>query len=78
MKQAFYPLYKQNIALAWQQESIFLDAFCLVPGCQTCVCKRPNISLFSQNSFNQVFYSFIKNANKFKNNSNIKISISIC
>jgi len=31
MKQAFYPLHKQNIARAWQQESTFLEAFLSVP-----------------------------------------------
>jgi len=40
MKQAFYPLYKQNIAWAIQQESTFLEAFLSVPGCQTCMYKR--------------------------------------
>jgi len=40
IEQAFYPLYKQNIARACQQESTFLQAFRLVPGCQTCMCKR--------------------------------------
>jgi len=40
MKQAYYPLYKQNIARALQQESTFLQAFRSVPGCQTCMCKR--------------------------------------
>jgi len=40
MKQTFYPLYKQNIEQAWQQENTFLQAFLSVPGCQTCMCKR--------------------------------------
>jgi len=40
MKQAFYPLYKQNIARALKQESTFLEAFLSVPGCQTCMYKR--------------------------------------
>jgi len=35
-----FPHHKQKIARAWQQESTFLQAFCLVSGCQTCMCKR--------------------------------------
>jgi len=31
MKQAFYPLHKQNIARAWQEENAFLKAFLSVP-----------------------------------------------
>jgi len=40
MKQDFYPLHKQNIARALQQESSFLQAFRSVLGYQTCMCKR--------------------------------------
>jgi len=40
MKQAFYPLHKQNIAQAWQQENIFMQAFRSVPDCLSCMCKR--------------------------------------
>jgi len=38
-KQTFYLLHK-HIVRAWQQESIFLEAFLSVPGCQTCMYKR--------------------------------------
>jgi len=40
MKQAFYPLYKQNIARAWPQQRTFLEAFLSVPSYQTCMYKR--------------------------------------
>jgi len=50
MKQAFYPLHKQNIARVFssfftsfiyiQQENTILQAFRSVSGCQTCMCKR--------------------------------------
>jgi len=40
MKQAFYPLRKQYIELAWQQENTFIQAFISVPGCQNCMYKR--------------------------------------
>jgi len=40
MKQAFYPLCKQNIVRVLQQESTFLETFLSVPGCQTCMYKR--------------------------------------
>jgi len=40
MKQAFYPLHKQNLERAWQQENTFTEAFLSVPGCQICMCKR--------------------------------------
>jgi len=40
MKQAFYPLHKQNIVRAWQQENTSLQTFRSVPDCQTCMCKR--------------------------------------
>jgi len=48
MKQAFYPLQKQNIARAWQQEITFIQTFRSVPVCQTCMCKRG----ISQNTYN--------------------------
>jgi len=40
MKQAFYPLHKQNVVRVWQQENTFLQAFRSVPGYQPCMCKR--------------------------------------
>jgi len=40
MKRAFYPLHKQNITRAWQQENAFTQAFRSVPDCQVCMCKR--------------------------------------
>jgi len=46
MKQVFYPLHKQNITRARQQEGTFLPAFCPVPGCQTCMCKRSITPMF--------------------------------
>jgi len=39
MKQTFYSFHKQNIARDWQQENTFVQAFCSVPSCQTCMCK---------------------------------------
>jgi len=52
MQQAFYPFYKQNIALAWRQENTFIQAFCSVTGCQTCMYKRGiNESIFKNRMF---------------------------
>jgi len=39
-KQVFYLLHKLYIAWPWQHKNTFIQAFCSVPGCQTCVCKR--------------------------------------
>jgi len=39
-KQAFYALYKLFIAWPWQHKNTFIQAFCSLPGCQTCMCKR--------------------------------------
>jgi len=55
MKQAFYPLHKQNIARAWQQGNTILQAFRSVPGSQTCMCKRGIRYLVLYEVFSQKF-----------------------
>jgi len=42
-KEAFYPLHKLDIAWPWQRKNTFIQAFCSVPGCQVCMCKRGKI-----------------------------------
>jgi len=39
-KQAFYPLYKLLYRMTVTTQNYFFQAFCSVPGCQACMCKR--------------------------------------
>jgi len=69
MKQALYPLQKLNIARACQHENTFIQVFCSVPGCQTCMCKRSiSLTLTCLPSFNNFWQNYFKSSMKHSSN----------